>query len=63
MAMSRKHYKVFAEVIHNAHEDTAPGSDARMVVERIAADLCRVFREDNHAFDDARFVEACGLVK
>jgi hypothetical protein len=66
MAMSRKDYVAFAQVIAD-RLDAVEGYTDRATVEyeinELAEDLMSVFKSDNHRFDVSRFREAAGLNK
>lgn len=55
MAMSRKHYREFAEVLKTAQEEYPDNHDA---IRAIAFALCGVFKRDNSNFDRQKFLEA-----
>jgi hypothetical protein len=66
MAMSRKHYRQFAQMISD-RLDAVEGYSDRAVVEHeineLAKDMIRTFRADNSAFNVQTFREAAGLNK
>lgn len=66
MAMSRKDYVAFAEVI-SERLDAVEGYTDRAIVEyeinQLAEDMILVFKRDNSRFDVSRFREAAGLNK
>jgi hypothetical protein len=66
MAMSRKDYVAFAQVIAE-RLDAVEGYSDRATVEyeiaELAEDMIYVFKRDNSRFDVSRFREAAGLNK
>ena len=58
MALSRKYYKQFAEVIKdNTMNDTQPIINKKTFI----VDLCVLLKHDNNNFDTQRFIDACGI--
>lgn len=65
MAMSKKNYIAAAEII-KAEVDAAvylptSGDGALLAARGIANGLANMFADDNHHFNRARFMDACGL--
>lgn len=60
--MSRKHYVKIASVLAGDYATCETDGERRKVV-GIALSLSDVFKQDNPAFDRARFLEACNLNK
>ncbi len=69
MTMTRKHFQLVADAI-NEHvkvlqsAKSQGNTDANMCIAAIhvvAENLCSKFRDENHNFDKARFMKACGL--
>lgn len=61
MAMSRKHYRLVAEIIRarwDAVDGTAHQEDTRAHLGQIISDLIPMFREDNSSFDAQKFRHA-----
>lgn len=57
MAMSRKHYRDFADVIKDILENY-PDGDANVAIREIAYGMCSVFKRDNSNFDRQKFLDA-----
>lgn len=55
MAMSRRHYRAFAEILRQAHEYYPEARDALDHVTRQIAGICA---EDNHHFRRQQFYDA-----
>ncbi|MFV0135434.1 hypothetical protein ACLGIH_19820 [Streptomyces sp. HMX87] len=55
MAMSRKHYRAFAEILRQAREYFPDSEDA---IAFITSNLARVCAEDNHHFRRQQFYDA-----
>ena len=68
MAMSKKHYRAFADILYGArsvavyHNTRTDNPDRCVLIERIAEEMCDVFKKDNSAFDYKRFLIACGVI-
>lgn len=61
MAMSRKHYREFAESFKGALAYTIPGTEAAKAVARTARMIADDCKRDNSAFRYDTFFAACGL--
>lgn len=61
MAMSRKDYVAFAEVIALEIKANIPATKAEQAVIDVAKSMADVFKRDNPNFDRARFLTACGI--
>lgn len=61
--MSRKHYIEIASAFKRevTASDAAHDTHAVMALERVAHDLCRMFKADNTQFNRRRFLDACGF--
>ena len=55
--MTKKHFIKIAAAIRQYAGLTPEKEDFKLLTE----DLCDIFKEDNHAFDRARFMAACGF--
>ncbi|MFD9815076.1 hypothetical protein [Streptomyces sp. NPDC059080] len=55
MAMSRKHYRETAGILHDALRCHPAATD---VVTEIAGDLSRMFKRDNSRFSPQQFMDA-----
>ena len=55
MAMSRKHYRAFAEILRYAHECHPEAKDA---IDQITRNIAGICAEDNHAFRRQQFYDA-----
>lgn len=58
--MSRKDYKLLAQVIAEVFGDFAKYSEARDLKPHLVRAMCRALKGDNHNFDRDKFIEACG---
>lgn len=68
MAMSRKDYVAFAQVIADQLDaveamETTDRAVTERVIAELAEDMIHVFKSDNFRFDVSRFREAAGLNK
>ena len=67
--MTRKDYKLFAEMIRNLknsenHDALDNGLGLygyNRAIEDMASELVKLFADDNSNFDSDRFLKACGL--
>jgi len=57
--MTKKSYEMIASVIKLAMQDTSDG--ATDIVSDLANKLAEKFATDNVAFDEIRFLKACGI--
>ena len=57
--MTRKHYKLIAEVIDNLPQ-SGEFEISQHHRETIARNLAAAFKADNAAFDEDKFLKACG---
>ena len=53
---TRKHYKVFAEIIESNR-----GDGVEYTLDQIASELADYFEQDNPRFDRDKFIKACGI--
>ncbi len=58
--MTKKDYKLIAEALKEAREESNP-LEGRSGVTLAAQKLANVLRADNPRFDYKRFLEACGV--
>jgi len=69
MAMTRKHYQAFADMINGAREDIQcdlPVLDdfnggKHYTLGWLASQIAYMFEDDNPRFDRAKFMAACGI--
>ena len=63
--MTKKDYEAFAAMIHDNRLIERPENDKDVgynwALRDMAYDMCTIFAEDNPNFNEARFLEACGL--
>lgn len=58
--MTKKHFKVLAEIIRQANENAKAWQKAEDVILFIAQELCSECKRENQNFDKDRFLAACG---
>ena len=63
MALTKKHFKLFAEIIKMERESLVEDRlrSAGEELSRIIDLMTRIFREENPNFDFAKFYRACGI--
>jgi hypothetical protein len=61
MAMSKKDYVAIAAAIHEVHKHRSGKPDFRQAAVEITNQLLPHLRSTDPAFNDAAFIEACGL--
>jgi hypothetical protein len=57
--MSRKDYKVIAEVFSELHKKHCPNSPAAKALKRVRDKVADIFEADNPRFDRGKFNVAC----
>lgn len=57
MSMSRKNYEAIAKAINEASEC----DNTEELLSVLSMELCRHFSDDNKAFNEDRFLKACGI--
>lgn len=58
MSLSKKYYKIVAEVFQENINDLIKLEDKELVLD-VAKSLCDKFEEDNFRFDRIKFMNAC----
>lgn len=65
--MTKKHYISIAAAIRNRlaggvdYPASYRATRAALIRDMVVLDLCPIFKADNPAFDQRRFIEACGM--
>ena len=58
--LSRKYYKMIAEVINDNTTDDLSGHNKSLIdKDNLINDLCAEFKTDNHLFNTSKFIDAC----
>ena len=69
MAMTRKDYKAFAEMLKDVRKEADKfcevegGPEAHWAIEEIEKEMIRIFKADNPRFQEGFFREASGSLK
>ena len=60
--MTRKDYKIIANVLSTAVMDCKSGTEEDVIfITRVVVDMASELYDDNHNFNHQKFYEACGL--